>query len=111
MKYLLTFFLICMHSLVLADSEYMGNNKEGFALSPKEAAEKAKPFLYESYKLRSGGLAKSEEAFWNMKLRTHVLLDGKYYLVVRDLPLKFNSQYEKHAVRVHKYSGMAGLGK
>ncbi len=84
----------------------MGNSKDGYAIQPAQAVDKASPHLYQSYKLRNANPQKSEEEFWQMDyLRTHVLVEGKYYLVVRDLPKKFPAQYEKHAVRVHKYTG------
>ena len=93
-------------SLASAGSIYLGNDKDGFALSPNEAIEKARPYLYESFKLRVFNAPSTEQEFWDLKhLRTYVLLDGDYYLVVRSLPKKLLLQYESHAVRVHKFTG------
>jgi hypothetical protein len=100
-------FIILLYPVLLsAGSIYLGNDKDGLALSPLDAIEKARPYLYESFKLRVFNAPKTEQEFWNLKnLRTYVLLDGEYYLVVRSLPKKLLLQYETHAVMVHKFTG------
>ena len=111
MKYV---FLIFFHltNSVNAGPIYMGNQIDGYAITPEEAVIKAKPFLYQSFALRVANPPKSEAEFWEMDyLRTHVLIEGDHYLVVRDLPKKFISQYEKHAVRVHIFNGHVELIK
>jgi hypothetical protein len=105
MRYLLL-FLMLFSTLGTAGSIYLGNDKDGLALSPKEAIEIAKPYLYESFKSRVLNGPQTEQELWNLKhLRTYVLLDGDYYLVTRSLPKKLLLQYENHAVWVRKFTG------
>ncbi|MES9868405.1 MAG: hypothetical protein ABW149_01705 [Sedimenticola sp.] len=112
MKHLFLLLLVIISTNSFAGSAYMGNEREGYAIGPKRAAKMAKPYLYESYRLRTANAPETEDEFWKMDyLRTHVLLDGEYYLVVRSLPLKMSFQYEKHAVRIHIFTGEVELLK
>ena len=87
---------------------YHGNGWAGFEgfpennISPQQAVRIAEPYLDETFELR----ARNRRHVSDREPEVHVMLEGKYYYVVKDnYPSYTPGLYLWHAVKVHKDTG------
>ena len=101
--------LVVISSAGCARTIYWGSEWGGFdgcpvnPVSVSEAIAKARPYLDETFALRSSTREHRNRA---QQPVIHVTLRGKYYYIVRDnYPSYSPGFYLHHAVRVHKTTG------
>ena len=87
---------------------YMGSDRKGYAISAEQAIEVAKPYLYDSYKLRNPSSQISKKEFESYKyLQTFVYIDteSNFYMVFKDLPKKLASKHFAYPIKVSIFDG------
>lgn len=85
---------------------FMGAERDGFAISTERAIEIARPYFYNSYKLRNPSSKQTENEYKTDKYyQIFVYLDKEHYLIFRDRPKKMQTQHMASPVKVNIFSG------
>lgn len=84
----------------------MGAERNGFAISVESAIDIARPYFYQSFKLRNPSSEVTKQEYIDSKYyQIFVYLDEGKYLIFRDFPKKIPSQHYASPVVVDIFSG------